>query len=138
MYATYHFYRQTYGGEMPEKDFAGAEVQAETLIRYLTCINGDIFAEKDDRVKLAVCAAADVVFQSRKQDCGAAGIRSESNDGYSVSYVTEAQDGQTAEEVLRRKTAAAVRPYLLPAGWLSRRVQMGGYGNACTDCGHDI
>ena len=46
MYATYHFYRQTYGGEMSEKDFARTEAQAETLIRYLTCINGDIFAER--------------------------------------------------------------------------------------------
>ena len=134
-YVSYEFYSQTFGTMIPEADFSKAETKAEAAISYLTYVNGNIFAVENDRVKLAVCAAAEVVYFNEKQTSAtggsAAGIKSESNDGYAVTYVTEAQDGQTAEEALRKKIAEAVRVYLLPTGWLSRRVKMGG---GCCDC----
>lgn len=140
MYVDFAFYAEEYGGDkIPEDGFRAAASKAETYIRALTYPNGDIFAKEDGRVKLAVCAAAEAVFQSGKQNSpGTAGIKSETNDGYSIAYVTEAQDGQTAEEILQRKAAAAVRPYLLPTGWLSRRTRTGGCCDACADCGHYI
>ena len=58
MYVSYEFYSQTFGGNIPAADFPKVEAKAEALIGYLTYINGDIFAKADDRVKLAVCAAA--------------------------------------------------------------------------------
>ena len=44
------------------------------------------------------------------------------NDGYSVSYAVEQADGQTMEELIRKKAYEAASTYLLPTGWLSRKV----------------
>ena len=54
MYVSYDFYKQTFGGAIPEADFSKVEAKAEAVIGYLTYINGDIFAKEDNRVKLAV------------------------------------------------------------------------------------
>lgn len=141
MYVSYEFYSQTFGTTIPEADFPKAEAKAEAVIGYLTYINGDIFAKEDNRVKLAVCAAAEVVHYYNTQASAngnqAAGVKSESNDGYSVTYITEGQDGQTAEELLRKKIYEAVRVYLLPTGWLSR-VLKGGCRHACTEGDHSL
>lgn len=141
MYVNYEFYKEAFG-TIPEAEFAKAEGQAEAHISYLTYVNGNIFAKVDPRVQLAVCAAADVIYLNSQRSSaagasgGSAALKSESNDGYSVTYVTEAQDGQTAEEALRKKVLEAVRIYLLPTGWLSRRVKMGGCCDVCAkgDC----
>lgn len=137
MYVSYEFYTETFGALIPEKDFPRVEAEAEAAISYLTYINGDIFAKEDNRVKLAVCAAAEVVYNSKQSNgaSGSAGVKSESNDGYSVTYVTEAQDGQTAEAALRKKIAEAVRLYLLPTGWLSRKV---GCCHVCAGYDHSL
>lgn len=135
MYVDYDFYQKTLGGNIPEEAWPRAEMQAEAHIRALTYIKGDIFAKADDCVKAAVCAAAEVIYNNEQQASktgGAAGVKSESNDGYSVTYVVEATDGQTAEQALRKKVLEAVRLYLLPTGWLSRKVKMG--GGCCDDC----
>lgn len=138
MYVDYLYY-QEYGGTMPEEDFPVAERKAMACIRYLTFINGEIFEKKEvEAVKLAVCAAADVYYADikktriREAEGREGTVKSESNDGVSVSYVTEQVDGQTAEELLRKKVYEAVYMYLLPTGWLSRRV---GCRNDY-ECGH--
>ena len=88
-------------------------------------------------VALAGCGApADDAADDAAAGGSAAGKKSESNDGYSVTYVTEAQDGQTAEEALRKKIYEAIRLYLLPTGWLSRKVKMGGCCHECAE-GHN-
>ena len=138
MYVDYGCYWVDYGGKMPEEAFPAAERKAEAYIRYLTHLNGDIFSLPNDMVKDAVCAAADVYYaaeQERKQRAeGKAGlVQSENNDGYSVSYAVEQTDGQTAEEVVRRKAYNAVYMYLLPTGWLRRKV---GCGHA-HECRHN-
>ena len=135
MYVNYDFYKNTFGGNIPEDKFKAVEAQAEAHISYFTYINGDIFAKESDRVKLAVCSAAEIIYNYTNNQTGGAGLRSESSDGYSVSYVTEAQDGQTSEEVLRKKVYEAIRLYLLPTGWLSRKVKVGGgCCDGCADC----
>lgn len=129
MYVDFSYYQNDFGGTMPEEFFLQAERKAETYIRCLTYVNGDIFAIENDMVKDAVCAAADVYFSEKQAEKkrtaeGAAGpLKSENNDGYSAVYVTEKQDGQTTEEYLRRKAYQAVYMYLLPTGWLKRRVR---------------
>nr|WP_304058351.1 hypothetical protein [Enterocloster clostridioformis] len=138
MYVDYGYYWVDYGGKMPEEAFQVTERKAEAYIRYLTRLNGDIFSLPNDMVKDAVCAAADVYYaaeQEREQRAeGKAGlVQSENNDGYSVSYVVEQTDGQTAEEVVRRKAYNAVYMYLLPTGWLRRKV---GCGHA-HECRHN-
>ena len=64
-------------------------------------------------------------------------MKSETNDGYSVTYITEGQDGQTAEELLRKKVLEAARVYLLPTGWLSRSLK-GGCRHVCADCDNSL
>lgn len=126
MYISYEEYQRDYGGGLSESDFTAAEPKAEAELRYLTYLNGDIFAKPDNAVKAALCVAVDLVAQAtqeaaaRQGTAGAAGIKSESNDGYSVTYISDAQDGQTADQALRRRIAQAVRTYLLPTGWLRR------------------
>ena len=141
-YVSYEFYSQTFGTMIPEADFSKAETKAEAAINYLTYVNGDIFAVENDNVKLAVCAAAEVIYNNEQQTSAAggsaAGKKSESNDGYSVTYVTEAQDGQTAEEALRKKVYEAIRLYLLPTGWLSRKVKMGGCCDVCANSDNSL
>lgn len=73
----------------------------------------------------AVCAVAEVYYKyNAQQQTGTAPVKSENNDGYSVTYVTEQSDGKTAEEVVKKKAYDAAYPYLLPTGWLSRKVAM--------------
>lgn len=121
-YVTYDFYIQNYQG-VPIPDFGKWESRAEAVISYLTFVNGDIFAQEDDRVKLAVCAALEAIYMNESTGGGivASGLKSESNDGYSVSYVTDALDGDSPAQAERRRVYGAIRPYLLPTGWLSRR-----------------
>lgn len=138
MYVSYDFYTETFGALIPEAEFPKVEAKAEAVIGYLTYINGNIFAKEDSRVKLAVCAAAETIYtlnQASANGAQGAGLKSESNDGYSVTYITEAQDGQTAEEFLRKKVLEAIRVYLLPTGWLSRSLK-GGHCHVCADSDH--
>ena len=95
--------------------------KAEAYIRKLTYIRGNIFATEDMAVKDAVCAVADVYAScEKKKEAGT--VKSENNDGYSVSYAVEQSDGQTVEELIRKKAYEAASTYLLPTGWLSRKV----------------
>lgn len=134
MYVDYKYYREVYGGGLSEAAFKAAEPKAEAELRYLTYINGDVFEKTDPAIQNALCAAIDLV-DAAAQDAsasqgtaGAAGIKSESNDGYSVTYISDAQEGQTAAQALRTRITEAVRVYLLPTGWLSRRLGCGRCG----------
>lgn len=123
MYVDYAYYASEYGGEIiSEKKFSRYERRAEAYIRKITYVRGDIFSAESDMVKDAVCAVADVYCSYDQKQASAGMVKSENNDGYSVTYVTEQTDGQTVEEVLRKKAYAAASAYLLPTGWLSRKV----------------
>lgn len=104
MYVDYAYYASEYGGEIiPEEKFSGYERRAEAYIRKITYVRGDIFSMESDMVKDAVCAVADVYCSYDQKQASAGMVKSENNDGYSVTYVTEQTDGQTTEEVLRKK-----------------------------------
>ena len=122
MYVDYGYYADQYGGGITEKEFPSAERKAEAYIRKLTYIRGNIFATENMAVKDAVCAVADVYTScEKKREAGT--VKSENNDdGYSVSYAVEQADGQTVEELIRKKAYEAASTYFLPTGWLSRKV----------------
>ena len=103
MQITYGYYVDEYGGRtIPEQDFRKAERQAEAYIRHLTYVKGDIFSVENDMVKDAACAAAEVYYKyNAQQQSGTPLVKSENNDGYSVTYVTEQTDGKTAEEMVK-------------------------------------
>lgn len=123
MYADYQYYAKDYGGtEIPEESYSRAERWAEAYISKLTYLSGNIFDEPIDAVKDAVCAAAEVYYTCNISSTSHGTVKSESNDGYSVSFVVEQSDGQTVEALTRRKAYDAVSVYLLPTGWMSRKV----------------
>lgn len=131
MYADYSYYADHYGGDIPEREYPSAERRAEAYIRKLTYVRGNIFAVENTAVKDAVCAVADVYYScKKKQEAGT--VKSENNDGYSVSYAVEQVDGQTMEELIRKKAYEAASTYLLPTGWLSRKVG-GCHADKCDD-----
>lgn len=136
MYVDYAYYKGIFCGKMTENEFIEHEMSAEAYIRSITYINGDIFAGDSEDVKKAVCAVADIYqkeSQKQEHNHGRGQIKSENNDGYSVSYVTEQTDGQTSEELLKKKAYNTAYGYLLPTGWLSRKVR---YGHA-DKCRHN-
>ncbi len=128
----YGYYRDSFGGRRtPEEDFPGLVKKAEAFVRYMTGNKAE--ADQSDAFKDAVCAVCDVYAaddaQVQAQGDGRE-VASENNDGYSVSYVTEGQAGQTHEETLRRKAYQAAYPYLAFTGLLNRRVRH------ARQCGH--
>ncbi len=128
MYVDFEYYRDAYGGSrLIDQDFAVAVREAEAYIRYLTYLNGDIFADtaQADVVKGAVCAAADVYYIADREQEQGGNIKSESKDGLSVSFVVARKDGETRDDYVRRCMYQAVRVRLLPTGWLSRRGKVG-------------
>lgn len=127
-YADYVFYREQYHGQMEEEDFNRHMLSATQYIRYLTMGKADQYAGEE--LKYAACEAADIYFSVSVSDLSKAGsgrVKSESNDGYSVTFATEGKDGETSEELASRKVSFVIRKWLLPTGLLRRKVR----------CAHD-
>lgn len=134
MYVDYEYYLNEYGGtSTPYEHFRSTEKKAEAYIKKLTYVRGDIFAVENDAVKDAVCAVTDVYYAYNKKTQNGT-IKSENNDGYSVTYVTEQQDGESMEELIRKKAYAVASTYLLSTGWLSRKVRCGHDYEHCDNC----
>lgn len=77
-----------------------------------------------DEIKYATCAAAEAyaqAFRLSESETQTAEISSENTDGYSVSYVSQRQSGETQEALFKRKAYDAVRAWLSGTGLLSRR-----------------
>ena len=127
MYVDYSYYASC-GGKMELDEFLVAEKAAEAYIRYMTFPNGNIFATECDAVKDAVCAAADAYHEAAQMASGNGPVKSENNDGYSVTYASQSIDGESKEKLANRKMYEAARIHLLPTGWLNRKVGCG-YGN---------
>ena len=124
MYVKYGYYSNNYKGTLiPKEDFQRAEQEAETYIRYLTYLNGDIFADtaQADAIKGAVCAAADAYHMAVWETAEGGNVKSESKDGLSVSFVVARKDGETADDYVKRCMYQVIRIRLLPTGWLSRK-----------------
>lgn len=128
MYVNFEYYTDVYGGSLlTEQDFATAERDAEDYIRYLTYLNGDIFADtaQADTIKCAVCAAAEARYAANMEQQQGGNVKSENKDGMSVSFIVARKDGETVDEYVKRSMYQAVRVRLLPTGWLSRRAKVG-------------
>lgn len=140
MYVDYAYYSGIYKGSLLTSDgFTAAAREAESYIRYLTYLNGDIFADgaHADVVKDAVCAAADAWYAAKREQEQGGNLKSESKDGMSVSFVVSRKDGETVDQYVKRCMYQEVRTRLLPTGWLSRRGKVGctdGHECGCCDC----
>lgn len=118
-YADYKFYCEEYGGKMNENDFACSIIHASQYIRQITFGRSDFY--KGDEMKYAACEIADIHYKSSSMV--GMNIKSESNDGYSISRVVEGMDGETIEELIRRKSYSSARKWLNSTGLLTRRVR---------------
>lgn len=125
MYVDFEYYSTMFSGSvLTTETFPKAEQEAETYIRYLTYLNGDIFEDKAqaDAIKGAVCAAADAYYTAVRESAEGGNVKSESKDGLSVSFVVARKDGETADDYIKRCMYQIIRTRLLPTGWLSRKV----------------
>lgn len=123
LYADYQFYIEKYCGAQDEKAFDMSIIHASQYIRHITLGKSDNY--DGEELKYASCALVDVYLSAcklsgEKDSCGQK--KSENTDGYSVSYVTQTVDGETSEELFKRKAYPIVRQWLLGTGLLSRRV----------------
>lgn len=132
MYVDFKYYSNVFNGSvLTAETFPRAEQEAETYIRYLTYLNGDIFADKAqaDVIKNAVCATADAYYTAVKETAEGGNIKTESKDGLSVSFVVARKEGETSDDYVKRCMYQVIRTWLLPTKWLSRRGKVG--------CSHD-
>lgn len=131
VYVDYDFYKEQ-GGTMDESAFDRAALKASAYIRSITLGRSDNYV--GDELKYATCEVANVfnvVFTQSEEQIGA--IKSENNDGYSVTYVSEMTEGETREALFRRKAYDAARSWLLGTGLLNRKVGNCYCGGDCCD-----
>lgn len=136
MYVDFKYYSNVFSGSvLTAETFPKAEQEAETYIRYLTYLNGDIFADKAqaDAIKGAVCAAADAYYTAVRESAEGGNVKSESKDGLSVSFVVARKDGETVDDYIKRCIYQVIRIRLLPTGWLSRKAWCK-HDNKCGCC----
>ena len=121
-YADYEFYATEYRGTNEEDKFECAIIHASQYIRHVTFGRSD--NSTCEELKYASCALVDAYISAYNLDGeNAAGQKkSENTDGYSVSYVVQATDGESSEELFERKASKIVRKWLLKTGLLNRRV----------------
>lgn len=120
-YADYDFYVSEAHGNLDETTFGAQILEASTFLRYLTMGKSD--KEQPEALQYAACAIADMYAkEKKKRQSGEAEMKSENNDGYSVTYALERTEGESFETFLFRKAADIARMYLLPTGLLNRKV----------------
>lgn len=118
----YNYYVGEYGGNtVPEEEFSKSEKKAEAYLKNIT--HGKLTAEnvsEYENVKDCICEMAETVFQyspEKKEK------KSESIDGYSVSYVTETTDGDNSVTAMKRKLYSIAKYWLLNTGLLYHGVE---------------
>lgn len=128
-YADYEFYVEKAYGKLDRDIFEKEVLEASFYLRYLTLGKSDVV--QPEELRYAACAITEMYVQEKNHlTSGGARKKSENNDGYSVTFVTELKDGEAIEELLARKADQIARKYLIRTGLLSRKVQ-GVHDNQC-------
>lgn len=86
MYVDYKYYSTSFSSPplIPEEEFGIIELKVSRFLDYITCNNVKVVTEQ---VKNAVCAASEALYEVHKlYEKYLPGIKSESTDGYSVTY----------------------------------------------------
>lgn len=91
-YATYSFYTDIYGGAGAEVEFNRNAYKASRFIDKITFGRAADVVEQDttDLLAYAVCEMVDQLTAETAAAVDGKTVKSVSNDGYSVSFVTEA------------------------------------------------
>lgn len=122
-YADYSWYSTKYGGTViPVLAFPRHARWATSLIDAVTYGNIDSDDKVLDAVRDACCAAAEMAYNYYRSSVdveGGRGMKSENNDGYSVTF----DDSVSTESALRAECIATIRAYLHNTGLLHRMVR---------------
>lgn len=106
MNVTYDDYKNVYGGTIiPSTRFTGYAMRADAYVNYITQGQSDTKTEYADKVKLAICAAADAIFKTEGKEF----VTSESASGVSASYDTKA---------ISKLKRESIKPYLASTGMM--------------------
>lgn len=109
-----YFYEDKYGGTaLSGVDFERTMLQVSAYMERITF--GRIPEECPEDVKYAVCEMADTHFQTKSE---AKEVKSENNDGFSQTFVTEGKDGQSRDALLERMLYTIARKWLGNTGLL--------------------
>lgn len=94
-YATYSFYTDTYGGGAAESEFNRQVYKASRFLDKITFDRAAAVTDPDtlELLAYAVCEMADQLTAEAAAAVDGKTVKSVSNDGYSVSFVTEADGG---------------------------------------------
>lgn len=117
-YADYQFYISHYQDKVDEYTFQRLSISASQYIRSITFGKSDTY--EGDELKYACCDVVNLYYQLAQNE--GKEIVSETNDGYSVTYVAEGKTGETTEQRVRRKAYQIIKTWLLPTGILNRKV----------------
>lgn len=121
-YADYEFYIEEHWGSSTEDEFNSAIIHVSQYIRYITLGKSDTY--EGIELKYASCALVDAYISACKLSGGSNSPgqkKSENTDGYNVSYVTQTTDGESTEELFKRKAYPIAKQWLLNTGLLNRR-----------------
>lgn len=120
VYANYEFYSDDYSGvKIEPDDFSAAALHATQYIKYITLGRSDSY--DGDELKYATCEIAEVYAELFALRSGNE-IKSENTDGYSVSYVTQGKDGESREDLFRRRAYTIANKWLSLTGLLYRGI----------------
>lgn len=109
-YVDYEYYQEKYNGTMPEASFERSVIACSAYLKKITF--GRISeSEVPEDVKYACCAMCDAMNEIESAKMGGRTVKSENNDGYSVTFVTEA-DGDDADSIMYQQIYQKARLYL--------------------------
>ena len=114
-YAIHEYYKNTFGGSLIPEPLFGRCINLSS--RYIDRFTFARIVNPDEVPGLSDCACemAEIIYRTKFYDSGRE-KKSETTDGYSVTYVTESVDGQASEEVLCRKLYEVCKLYLSSTG----------------------
>lgn len=125
---SYGFYQESYGGNLvPEKSWERVLRKAEGYLNRV--MHQPSRQSQLDLVKLALCEAAELIYQDEKQraEHGGRQVKSENTDGYSVTYAAEGESTGGTRDPLAGRIYSCIRRYLGHTGLLYAGV------NTCAD-----
>lgn len=115
-YVDFNYYKSSYHGDkLTATNFETAERQAEAYLHAITFGRVRKLEEIPVCVKNAICDMAEIV--SRREEEKSNTVSSESNDGYSVTYVAATKEDDYKKELLAKAKMWLSGTGLMYKGW---------------------
>lgn len=113
-YVDFKYYQNEYGGnKIPQDSFQRLERQSEAVLHLITFDRVKRFPEITDAIRDAICAMAETAWLEEKKTPG---VKSETIDGYSVSYADSGNT--TGANGMTNAMYESAFPYLANTGLL--------------------